>query len=60
MRIGKALTLMSGNNCPKARAAVDFPVPFGPRINIPPIRGSTAFSSKATRVASCATMAENE
>ena len=39
--------------------AVDLAVPRSPRINTPPMRGSTAFSTRARFMRSCPTMAVN-
>jgi hypothetical protein len=40
-------TVISGRRSPRARTEVLFPVPFGPRINTPPIRGLTELRSRA-------------
>ncbi len=42
-----ATTSTSGNKSPKALTPTDFPEPFGPLTNNPPMEGLTAFSNKA-------------
>jgi len=47
----------SGRRAAKARAAVDLAVPRSPRMSTPPMRGSTALSTRARRMRSCPTIA---
>src|SRR5262249_49075583 len=54
-----ATTSISGNRRESARTAVDFAVPLWPRIRTPPIIGLMAFSSNASLIDSCPTMAVN-
>ena len=54
-----ATTSISGRSSESPRTAVDFPVPLGPLISTPPIRGLTALSRSACVRRSCPTIAEN-
>ena len=51
--------LLPTSTCARPRTAVDFAVPFSPRISTPPISGRTAHSTSASRSRSCPTMALN-
>jgi len=46
-----AMASSSGRSAAKARAAVDLAVPRSPRMSTPPMRGSTALSTRARRSA---------
>src|SRR3990172_2485263 len=52
-----ATTFTSGNSAASARAAVDLAVPRSPRIRTPPMRGLTAFRTRARHMRSWPTMA---
>ncbi len=47
------------STCARPRTAVDFAVPFSPRISTPPISGRTAHNTNASRSRSCPTIALN-
>lgn len=47
------------NNAASPRTAVDFAVPFSPRMSAPPISGRTAHNNNASRSRSCPTIALN-
>ena len=49
----------AANTCASARTAVDFAVPFSPRISTPPISGRTAHNKSASRSRSWPTIALN-
>ena len=55
----RRLLVDSESTCARPRTAVDFAVPFSPRISTPPISGRTAHSTSASRNRSCPTMALN-
>ena len=48
-----------GSKAARARAAVDLAVPRSPRMSTPPMRGSTALSTRARRMRSWPTIAVN-
>src|SRR5579864_958061 len=52
-------TSCSGSSRARARTAVDFPVPFSPRISTPPIVGLIAFRTRASFICSWPTIAVN-
>jgi len=50
-------TSCSGSSLARARTAVDFPVPFSPRISTPPMVGTIAFRIRASFIDSWPTIA---
>jgi hypothetical protein len=54
-----AMAGIGGRRAASARIAVDLPVPRSPSASTPPMRGSTAQSSRESLSSSCATMALN-
>ena len=51
--VSRASVFIEANILASARAAVDFAVPFSPRISMPPMPGSMASSSNANFMRSC-------
>ncbi len=55
----RASSSTSRSTAARPRTAVDFAVPFSPRISTPPISGRTAHNTRASRSRSCPTSALN-